>query len=337
MTSRSDRTTGRSSRGPLLRLALAAALAVSAAAPAGAQDSSTTQVRRARPLRLGILADGLPAAAIDRVEPFRLRLAETLGVDVGTRTFSDERALIDAFAAGRVDYAPLTASGYAMAWRLCGCVEPLAAPRAHDGSTGWRIVVVVPTGSTSEKLPDLAGKRLGVSGEGSIGGRRLALRLMVPQMGKDVVAPSLEVFDNPRSAVKAVLERRIDAAVAWSTLEGDVAEGYGRGTLHDMVAAGELAMTDVRVLWASTVMPHGPHTVRSDLAEGPKRRMRDMLVDLDEVDPDAYDAIEPVHAGGFLRIGHAAYAPFVDLVTPRESTSEPAPAAPRTTGSTPPG
>jgi phosphonate transport system substrate-binding protein len=322
----------------LLRLTLAAALAVTAVTSAGAEDVSTTRVRHARPLRLGVLADGLPAAAIDRVEPFRLRLAETLGVDVGTRTFADERALIEAFAAGRVDYAPLTASGYAMVWRLCGCVEPLAAPRAHDGSTGWRIVVVVPTGSATEKLPDLAGKSLGVSGEASIGGRRLALRLLEQQAAAGAAPPRLEVFDNPRAAVKAVLDRQIDAAVAWSTLEGDVAEGYGRGTLHDMVAAGELAMTDVRVLWASSVMPHGPHTVRADLAEGPKRRMRDMLVDLDEVDPDAYDAIEPVHAGGFLRIGHAAYAPFVDLVTPREPAAEPVPTAPRTTGSTvPPG
>ena len=339
MTFRTDRAIGRSSRGSLPRLAFAAALAALVASPAGAEDVSTTQVRRARPLRLGILADGLPAAAIDRVEPFRLRLAETLGVDVGTRTFPDERALVEAFAAGRVDYAPLTASGYAMAWRLCGCVEPLAAPRAHDGSTGWRVVVVVPTGSPAEKLPDLTGRRLGVSGETSIGGRRLALRLLEHQAAvAGNSSPHLEVFDNPRAAVKAVVERRIDAAVAWSTLEGDVAEGYGRGTLRDMVAAGELSMTDVRVLWASTVMPHGPHTVRVDLAEGPKRRMRDMLVDLDEVDPDAYDAIEPVHAGGFLRIGHAAYAPFVDLVTPREPRAEPAQGRPRTTGSTvPPG
>ena len=301
-----------------------------AAAPLAAEKRKP---ERARPLRLGVVDVGRPGAIVDRVEPFRLRLADTLVTEVQTQRFPDERALVDAFAAGRVDYAPLSASGYAMAWRLCGCVEPLAVPRAADASAGWRIVVVVPTGSPLEKPAGLAGRRLAVSGETSIGGHRLALRLLEAQGLVGEARPRLEIVEGPRAAVAAVLQGKADAAVAWSSLEGDIAEGYGRGTLHDMVASGELAMTDVRVMWASTVLPHGPHAVRADLGEGQKRRLRDMLVDLDEVDPDAYDAIEPVYSGGFLRVGHAAYAPFVDLVTPRETPPEP----PRTTGTTPPG
>ena len=330
MTSAPARVSARLRRGACLAFGLALSLA--AVGPASAAETAG-RARRAKPLTLGIVADSRLQDAIDRTEPFRLRLAETLGVDVTTRGFADERTLVDAFVAGRVDYAPLTASGYAMTWRLCGCVEPLAVPRAADGSAGWRIVVLAATGSRLEKVADLAGKRLGVSGETSIGGHRLALRLLGRQAAKGAQPPRPETFEGPRAAVKALLEGRVDAAVAWSTLEGDVAEGYGRGTLHDMVAAGELAMTDVRVVWASPVLPHGPHAVRADLAEGSKRRLRDMLVDLDEVDPDAYDAVEQVNGGGFLRIGHAAYLPFVDLVTPREPADEP-----QTTGTTtPPG
>ncbi len=333
VTSALDRIPGRLRRSVLFGAVLALTIPGFAGAASAAEEHASAKTRRAKPLTLGIVAESRPTDAVDRAEPFRLRLAETLGTDVTTRRFADERALVDAFAAGRVDYAPLTASGYAMAWRLCGCVEPLAAARAADGSAGWRIVVMVVTGGRLEKPADLVGKRLGVSGESSIGGRRLALRLLEQQGPKGASAPQLESFEGPHDAMRALLDGRVDAAVAWSTLEGDVAEGYGRGTLRDMVAAGELTMTDVRVLWASPVLPHGPHTVRADLAEGAKRRLRDMLVDLDEVDPDAYDAIEPVDAGGFLRIGHAAYAPFVDLVTPREPVDEP-----RTTGSTlPPG
>ena len=310
-------------------------LAVAAAPAAAAEGGDAPRVAKARPLRLGFVAAARPTDAVDRVEPFRLRLADTLGVEVRAQRYADERALIEAFADGRVDYAPLSASGYAMAWRRCGCVEPLAAPRAADGSAGWRIVVVVPTSSPLEKLPALAGRRLAVADESSIGGHRLALHMLEAQGLKGAAAPRLETVAGPRAALAAVIERRVDAAVAWSTLEGDVAEGYGRGTLHDMVAAGEVSMADVRVLWASPMLPHGPHAVRSDLGEGPKRRLRDMLVDLDEVDPDAYEAIEPVHAGGFLRVGHPAYVPFVDLVTP----VDPKPEVPGTTGSTggPPG
>lgn len=321
--------------GRALALALATGCALAPVLAAAAEARPQSRAERARPLRLGFVSTDRGAEAVDRIEPFRLRLADTLGVDVRAQRFGDERALVDAFAAGRIDYAPLSASGYAMVWRLCGCVEPLAVPRAGDATAGWRIVVVVPTGSPIEKAAGLAGRRLAVSGETSIGGRRLALRLLEEQGLKGEAAPRLETVEGPRAGVRAVLERRVDAAVAWSTLEGDVAEGYGRGTLHDMVAEGELAMTDVRVAWASPVLPHGPHAVRADMAEGPKRRLRDMLVDLDEVDPDAYDAIEPVHGGGFLRIGHAAYAPFVDLVTPRVPATD-APATPGTTGTTAP-
>ncbi len=323
----------RSSLGPA-GLALAALLALASGAAVAAETGDAPRARQVKPLWLGIVAASRPAEALERVEPFRLRIADTLGVDVHTRRFADERALIDAFAAGRIDYAPLSASGYAMAWRLCGCVEPLAVPRAGDGSPGWRAVVLVRTGSSIDSPAALAGKRLAVSGETSIGGRLMPLRLLEDQgLGGDQ-EPLLQTFEGPRAAVKALLAGEVDAAIAWSTLEGDLAEGYGRGTLHDMVADGELSMTDVRVMWSSSVLPHGPHTVRADLAEGPKRRLRDMLVDLDEVDPDAYEAIEPVHSGGFLRIGHAAYAPFVDLVTPRD----PPRSGPGTTGSTlPPG
>lgn len=308
-------------------------LGLASTAASAAETTDPARVEKARPLRLGIVAAHRPAEAIEKVEPFRLRLADTLGIDVRTQRYADERALVEAFAAGRVDYAPLSATGYAMASRLCGCLEPLAAPRAADGTAGWRIVVVVRTGSPLEKVGNLAGRRLAVSGEDSIGGRRLALRLLESQGVVGTAAPRLETVEGPRAAIDALLAGRVDAAVAWSTLEGDVAEGYGRGTLHDMVAAGVVSMTDVRVLWASQVLPHGPHAVRADLTEGRKRRLRDMLVDLDEVDPDAYDAIEPVFGGGFLRVGHPAYVPFVDLVTPRDDR----PGAPGTTGTTPPG
>ena len=309
-----------------------------AAGPLAAEGVEAPRAAKARPLRLGFVATARPADATERLESFRLRLADTLGVDVRTQRYPDEPALVAAFAEGRVDYAPLSASGYAMVWRRCGCIEPLAAPRAADGSAGWRIVVVVPASSPLEKLAPLAGRRLAVAEETSIGGRRLALRLLEGQGVTGSVAPRLETVSGPRAAVAAVVAGHADAAIAWSTLEGDVAEGYGRGTLHDMVAAGELSMADIRVLWASPVLPHGPHAVRADLGEGPKRRLRDMLVDLDEVDPDAYEAIEPVHAGGFLRVGHPAYVPFVDLVTPRDPRPE-TPDVPGTTGSTvpPPG
>ena len=293
-----------------------------AAAEPDPAPASATALRR-HPLRFGFVAPDRPNEAIAHIDPFRRRLADTLGLEVRVTRFADERALVDAFAAGRIDYAPFTASGYAMTFRLCGCVEPVGVPRAADGTAGWRSVVVVRAASPVDRPAALAGKTLATAGEGSIGGRRLPLRLLAAEGVAGPSAPVAVSYESPRAAMKAMLEGRADAAIAWSTLEGDLVEGYGRGTLHDMVAAGEVSMSDVRVVWSSPVLPHGPHAVRADLAEGPKRRLRDMLVDLDEVDPDAYEAVEPVFGGGFLRVGHTAYRPFVDLVTPPETDDAP--------------
>lgn len=290
--------------------------------------------RTEKPLRLGLVAAVRPEIALDRIEPFRRRLADTLAGEVKAVTFADERLLIEALATGRVDYARLTATGYATAWTLCGCVEPLVAPRAADGTAGFRAAIVTRTGSPLAKLADLAGHTLAISSEPGLATRRLPLLLLTREGLTGERAPKLVEVGGPGEALRAMLAGRAEAAVVWSTLEGDPTEGWGRGTLHDLAARGEVSMPDIRVLWSSQVLPHGPQVVRSSLDEGRKRRLRDMLMDLDEVDPDAYEAIEPVHAGGFLRIGHPAYVPWLPLVAP---PPQPQNAPGTTTGSTPPG
>jgi phosphonate transport system substrate-binding protein len=311
-------------------------LSAGPAAPLGPPSGARIRVRlRAeKALRLGIVAAVRPEQAIDRIDPFRRRLADTLAGEVAVATFPDERRLIDALAAGRIDYARLSATGYATAWVLCGCVEPLAAPRAGDGTAGYHAAIVTRTGSPLKKLADLAGHTLAISSGNALATRRLPLLMMAREGLTGERAPALQEVDGPASALRAVLAGRADAAVVWSTLEGDQSEGWGRGTLHDFVAKGDVSMADVRVIWSSPVLPHGPQVVRAGLDEGRKRRLRDMLIDLDEVDPDAYEAIEPTHAGGFLRIVHAAYATWLKLVTP-----DAAPAVdPGTTGTAaPPG
>lgn len=287
-----------------------------------------------KPLRLGLVAPVRPEIAMDRIEPFRRRLAETLAGEVKAVTFADERLLIEALASGRVDYARLTATGYATAWTLCGCVEPLVAPRAADGTAGFRAAVVTRTGSPLAGLGDLAGRTLAISTEPALATRRLPLMVFAREGLTGERAPKLVEVAGPTDAVRALLAGRAEAAVVWSTLEGDPTEGWGRGTLHDLAARGEVSMPDIRVLWSSQVLPHGPQVVRANLDEGRKRRLRDMLIDLDEVDPDAYEAIEPLHAGGFLRIGHPAYVPWLPLVAP---PPQPPSAPGTTTGSTPPG
>ncbi|WP_165498164.1 phosphate/phosphite/phosphonate ABC transporter substrate-binding protein [Siculibacillus lacustris] len=287
------------------------------------------RARPPQPFRIGIVAPARSDAALDRLEPYRRRVGEVLGVEARVERLPDERALVAALVAGRIDQAGLSGAGYATARRSCGCVEPLVVPRAADGSAGFHAVVVVRTGSPITAPRDLDGRRLAVAGERAIVGRRLATALLTRDAGS-AVTPRLETVEGPRAALAALIAGRVEAAMVWSTLEGDVTEGYGRGTLHYAVAAGEANMADLRVIWTSPVLPHGPQVVQSRLDEARRRALGEMLIDLADVDPAAYEAIEPVHGGGFLRIGASAYAPYLDLIEP-----PPAPAA--TTGAVPAG
>lgn len=270
-----------------------------------------------RPFRLGIVAAGRPDAATERVDPFRRHLATILDMPVTVAPFETEAALVGALVAGRVDYAPLSAIGFATAIRLCDCVEPLATPRDGDRAPGWFAIVIAKTGSGIGAIGDLATRRLAISRGEAIGTRRLPLmaidRAGLSTTGADGV--HLVETDGPTEALRALLDGRADAAVVWSSLDGARDDGWSRGPITDLVANEGLRAGDVQLVWSSPLLPLGPHTVKSDLDETSKRRLREMLIQLD-ADPDVADAIEPTHSGGFVRVGTPSYRPFVDLLTP---------------------
>lgn len=281
--------------------------------------------RSVAPFRLGIAAAGRPESATARIEPFRARIASALDRPVEVVAFADERALVGAIASGRVDYAPLSAIGYATATRLCDCVEPLAAPRDADRAPGWHTVILAPAGRGVARLGDLAGRRLAISRDPAIGTRRLATMFLARAGLTGASAPVLVETDGPEAALAAALDGRADAAVVWSSLAGDPQEGWSRGTLADLVARGTVRAAQVALVWSSPSLPLGPHTVRATTDEATKRRLREMLIDLD-ADPDVYEAIERTHSGGFVRVGAPSYRPFVDLLAPAEDEAGSTPA-----------
>ncbi len=315
----------------LVSVGVAVPAALAQLSPIGAPREAEGAKTRAKPFRLGIVAASRSEAAVERVDPFRRRLARVLDGDVAVTPFTDETALIGALVAGRVDYAPLSAVGYATASRLCGCVEPLAAPRAADRAPGWFAIVLVAAGGGVASVDDLAGRRLAIASNAAIGTGRLPSMLLERAGLVGARSPRRIETDGPAEALQALLDGRADAAVVWSSLDGDPQTGWSRGTLADFVAAGRVEAGRVRMVWSSPILPLGPHTVRATLDEPTKRRLREMLIELD-ADPDVYEAIEPAASGGFVRVGAPAYRPFVDLLTPPGEAETP----PETTGSAPP-
>ena len=250
-------------------------------------------------------------------EPFRLSVAEALGMPVEIVSFRDYPALVDSATRSRVEYAVLSAGAFSAAEAMCECLEPLVVSRAGDGTDSYRMVLIAPTTRTGG-LTGFAGSRIGFvepAAEGGIaGGNWIASREMAAA-GLDIAAgqASRIVFGNSAEATAALEKGEIDALVGWSSMTGDPSEGYSRGTLRRLAALGG-DPRQWRVAWESTLIPHRVHAVPAKLPPEAKSALRNRLADLFNADPVAYDAIEPAFGGGFIAARPSQFRAMIDLL-----------------------
>lgn len=290
-------------------LAMALALMLPVLSVASAQDVAEDWRQSQKSLRIGVLAVGGTERMLAAMRPFQSYMSDALGLPVELIPARDMRVLIDAIVNARVDYAPLSASAYAAGWALCRCLEPLAVPLAADETAGYHALVVARADSGLRRLVDLKDKALVYSSPDSVAGYLIPRAVFRAEGIEDATFfAKIGHAEGPVAAVRSVLAGDYDAALAWSSLDGEASEGYSRGTLTAMVGDGTLTMDDVRVVWQSRLIPHGPHVVRNTVAEELKTLLRAALFDLAEVAPEAYDAIEPNFSGGFAAVTHEAYS-----------------------------
>lgn len=264
-------------------------------------------------LRYGIVLSsgkGSDRAAFRLLEPYRASLETALGVPVNLVAYGDLTSLQNSMVSGQVDYAELSASAFAQAWKRCGCVEPLAVPLSQGGESAYRAAVIVANGSGYETLEDLQGTKLGIGREGATAGRRLPFSAF-REIGIDPqrhFAALVEV-DGPLDRAKRVMMGTLDASLGWVG-EGDAVSGGGRGTIAEMQARRIMEPGSLRVVWRSKPIPHAPHVVRGSLAGEIKRRLKAHLLSLDVEDPPAFYAIAPRRSAGFASIGVQAFEPL---------------------------
>jgi phosphonate transport system substrate-binding protein len=292
----------------VLRFAAAGLLAVLVSTGASADWREDYPV-----LRVGILAERNPVYRVAQAEPFRKYLAERLGAEVELIPAATWSALIDAQVHGSLPLAFLSASAYAAAEAQCDCVRPVAVPTAADGTPGFHAVLVAPVDSPIADLAGLSGRKLAVSGEDSIAGRMLPLRLFAAE-GIAESDLTLVPAAGPREAILSMFSGEADAALAWSSLAGDPAAGYSRGVLTEMVAGGTLGMDEIRIVWQSPMIPYGPLSASTELPEELVTLIRDALIDMAASDPAALDAIDRSGGGGFTAANAAMFDPLAVLV-----------------------
>ncbi|PVB60255.1 PhnD/SsuA/transferrin family substrate-binding protein [Labrenzia sp. 011] len=262
-------------------------------------------------LRLGVVV-AADEGARDRVEPFRLALEEIADLPVDLFLLETMGEAVEAIASGRIDYARLSPSAYAATHGLCACVEPLVTAGPDDFPARFHAILIARRGPEKTTLADLAGTRLAVGSRQAVTGYRVPLaNLAADGINARTHFSTLVEVSDPVEGLKALLDGRVQSALAWSTLAGEAKTGYTAGTLNDYYVSGGPGFKDIEIVWRSPPIPYSAHTLRADLPDTLKRRLRAGLMDLRREAPDAYLAIEPDLPGGFEPVVHADYRPVL--------------------------
>ena len=275
-------------------------------------------------LRLGVIV-GADENARERVEPFRLALEEIADLPVDLFLMETMGDAVESIASGRIDYARLSSSAYAAAYQLCDCIEPLVTAGPDDFPARFYAILVSKRGEQTPTLADLKDTRLAVGGRHAVTGYRVPLANLAADgiNARSHFSALVEVQD-PVEGIRALLDGRVQGAFGWSSLAGESKNGFTAGTLNDFYVSGARGFKDLEIVWRSPPIPYSAHSLRKDLPDELKRRIRAGLMDLRREDPSAYLAIEPDLPGGFEPVVHADYRPvlrtyeeaFVSLLDP---------------------
>jgi phosphonate transport system substrate-binding protein len=287
-------------------------LALGVGSPAWAEDWKS-QVKE---LRIGLLGGENTASRLARYDHFQHLLQDTLGIPVKLYPAADYAGVMQAMGAGQLDLAEFSPSAFAGAWLDCHCVEPVVVPLEKDGTVFYISVMVVRKDSGIGSIAQMKGHSLAWADPNSASG------YLIPSAS--LKAAGIDLTDGAyfshtgfagghEQGIIAVLNHQYDAAVTWTSGQGDIEQGYTRGALRGMVDRGMLKMSDVRIIWRSGKIPNGPWALRSALPDGLKAAFKAMMLDLPKAHPEIYAEIEQGTGVGYVPATLDLYQDIIGL------------------------
>lgn len=261
--------------------------------------------------RIGVVMQEGESYASRRLEGFRALVAEALSMPVEIYPARDASALIDAMATSRIEYGIFSALGYATAFELCECIEPLAAPVNSDSASGMRSVLIADTARVS-RIADLADLPVAFGPENSLGGDFLPSTGFRWQ-GKPLADAGLRLVPvrTTRESLRLLADGEVAAAFLWEYVRPGSPAVFVDGPRAYLE---ELSPDGFSILWHSQAIRFGPHAVRRNLPSDAKSALRQMLLGLARTDPAVYDSVSSGLGGGFEATVSDEYRSAVALV-----------------------
>lgn len=294
----------------LRRQAMVAGAATFAFGLTGARAETLTE------FRVGILGGENTQDRLTRYDAFQKLLAEHLRMPVKLFPAADYAGVMQGIAAGQLEAAGFGASGFAGAWLDCKCVEPVVVPQETDGSTYYYSVMVVRADSPIKSIEDMKGRSLAFADPNSTSGYLIpsaTLKTKGINLADGAYFSKTGFSGGHEQGVVAVLNKQYDAAVTWTSGQGDIAEGYSRGNLRSMVDRKMLKMSDIRIIWQSGKIPNGPWAIRTAVPAEVKKAFAAFMLDLPKSHRNVYDDIEKGAGVGYVPATMSLYQDIIDL------------------------
>lgn len=266
-------------------------------------------------IKFGILSGENEKDRLQRNEPLRAYLENTLGVKVEIFTAGNYDGVIQAMAADQIEVARFGSSSYAAAYTATnGGVVPTLTEIKKDGNTGYRSIVVTRCDSGIKNLDDAKGKVHAFADPDSTSGYAVPYFNMVTKLG---ITPeeyfSATPFGGSHEAdVTGVINGTFDTA---STYQNNDQNGiYQRMEAKGMIEPGQVCK-----IWESPEITTGPWTFRKNL---PADMIEDVTVAIEgfaEADPEGYkvyssfDPADENPSVGFTRVDTERYQWIVDM------------------------
>jgi phosphonate transport system substrate-binding protein len=264
--------------------------------------------------RIGILGGALGEYQLKAFACLDRLVEQKMKVPAELFTSANYDGVMQGLLDGELDAAGLGAASYAGIYlRDPDAVEPVLAIKQLDGSLGYHSVLFVRADSPYQTLDDLRGRSVMFTDRDSTSG------FLVPNYELSRNGYPLRYFGSfgfsgsHPGAVEAVLDRQFDAGVTWTSGIGPFEEGHSRGNLRRMVQDGRLDMSDLRIVWSSSLIAEGPIVVRKKLPQEAKDAYKQLLLDLPEQHSSCFEAIAGGSAIGYAPVDHELYRTIVEI------------------------
>jgi phosphonate transport system substrate-binding protein len=286
------------------------AFALLAALPAAAQDWKTDYAV----VKFGILSGENEQDRIQRYTPLEEYLQETLGVEVEIFTAGNYDGVIQALAAGQIEFAFLGSSAYAAAYTATdGNLIPLLTTQNKSGRTGYFSTIVTRCDSGIASIEDLAGKTLAFADPDSTSGYAVPYYNLVQEGYEPTTYFAAIPFSGSHEAgVAGVANGTFDAAATYEDTELN-------GIYQNMEKKGMIDADVVCKIWTSPEITSGPLTARADLPEGLITAMTDAVEAFPAANPEGFalvtgfDPADEDPTVGYYRVDHERYQWIVDM------------------------